>query len=145
VPGNGSEVLAAAATAMRAAANGGMTQAMGLALRGSSPSMVSAARSAARSSLPRSGGLADLVADSPITSSVHAAARTAVLQITATSHVAATTDEGYVEHRTFGRGADVRQSVQGGWFSDTLDHEGVKAEVALEAATTAVMEAIQVA
>lgn len=76
------------------------------------------AQKAAASRLPKSGGLAALVARSKFSTRTRAGRDPGVTITVKGSGL--TTDRGYVMHPVFKSGAWVRQSVPGGWFSDTM-------------------------
>lgn len=76
------------------------------------------AQKEAGSRLPQSGGLAALVAKSKFSTRTRTG-RDPAVTITAKG-TGATTDKGFVRHRVFGRGPWVRQSVEPGWFTDTM-------------------------
>jgi hypothetical protein len=78
------------------------------------------AQKAAGSRLPHSGGLAALVAKSKLSTKI-LTGRDPGVSIVANGLAAILADRGYVIHPVFGnREAWVRQSVPGGWFSDTM-------------------------
>lgn len=77
------------------------------------------AQQAAASKLPQSGGLAARVAKSKFTTKTLTGRDPAVAIVA--KGTAASTDRGFVSHPVFGRpGSYVRQSVEGGWFTETM-------------------------
>lgn len=77
------------------------------------------AQKAAASRLPQSGGLAARVAKTKMTTRILTGRNPGVsIQPKGT---ALSTDRGYVKHPVFGnKGRWVTQTVEGGWFSDTM-------------------------
>lgn len=77
------------------------------------------AQKAAAAKLPQSGGLAARVAKAKFSTRIRTG-RDVGVTIASKDTAAATTDRGFVMHPVYGRGPMVRQSVQGGWFTDTM-------------------------
>lgn len=85
--------------------------------RATKPLRVEVQKSAA-ARLPQSGGLAARVAKTKFTTKILTGRNPGVSIVG--KGVAASTDKGFVMHPVFGRGPLVRQSVEGGWFTETL-------------------------
>lgn len=77
------------------------------------------AQKAAAAKLPQSGGLAAVVAKSKFSTKTLTGRNPAVAVVA--KGTAASSDRGFVKHPVFGnKGNWVTQTVEGGWFSDTL-------------------------
>lgn len=79
-----------------------------------------AAQKEAAARLPKSGGLAARVAKARISTKTSTGKNVSV-SLTCKDGAAATTDRGFVMHPVYGnKSAWVRQSVDPGWFTDTM-------------------------
>lgn len=99
------------------------------------------AQKAAGDTLPQSGGLAGIVSKSKISTRTRSGKDPGV-SITVRG-TAMSTDRGFVRHKVFGRPPWVSQSVQGGWFTETMKASAPEVRKELNEAIEAVADKIE--
>lgn len=114
----GAEQFGDLARSLRAAGDKDLKRELYRGLNRAAKPLKAEAKKSAAATLPKSGGLAARVAKSKFSTRTRTGRDPGVsIVVTGT---ALSTDRGYVSHPVFGTGAWVRQSVKGGWFSNTM-------------------------
>lgn len=118
---SGSRDLAQAAAALKAAGDGQLRRELLRRVREAAKAAIPDVRDAARNTLPRTGGLADRVADQAYAVRASYAGSGASVKVTGDGMKGLRSiDAGHVRHPVFGREPWVSQSVDSGFFSETL-------------------------